>query len=252
LDSPPWILEDRVAGLLLTDDAIEELERPLRDWPSDVLTGFRVQHVVRTRVAEDAAVAGLDQGRTSYVLLGAGADTFAWRHPDASRFTILEYDLASTQRWKRDALRRVGLTEPTNVRFSPIDLTTEALCDLPRQATWNWLGVTMYLPADAMMRTLRSIAACGANTTLVVNFVLPADERDDLAQETATRAEALVSSVGEPLVATYGRQAAHDALRSAGFGTVEILDAKTLAGHYLNRRRDLHHPGSTIIAIAST
>jgi methyltransferase (TIGR00027 family) len=252
LDPPPWILEDRLAAMLLNDDEVEELERPLRDWPSDVVRALRVQHVVRTRVAEDTAAAGLDRGRTSYVLLGAGADTFAWRHPVASRFTVWEYDLPATQAWKRHALRRAGLVEPSNVRFVPIDLATDPFGELPRSATWSWLGVTMYLAADVVSRTLRTIAACGVGTTLVVNFVLPDVERDDLARETARRSSALVSTIGEPVMATWGRQEARDLLRSSGFRTVEILDASALDRRYLNGRTDLRFPGSTIIAVAST
>lgn len=251
-DAPPWILEDRLARLLLTDDDVEELERPLRQWPPEVLMGFRVQHAVRTRLAEDTAVAGLDEGRATYVVLGAGADTFAWRHPAADRFRIWEYDLPATQAWKRDALKRAGLSEPANVTFAPIDLTTSSIPHAPARATWSWLGVTMYLPVEAMMTTLHSIAVCGPNTTLVANFVLPADERDDLGQETAVRAQQVVASGGEPLVATYGRHAARDALRSAGFRSVELLDAAALTNRYLDGRTDLHYPGSTIIAVAST
>jgi methyltransferase (TIGR00027 family) len=252
LDPPPWVLEDHIASMLLTDDEVADLERPLRDWPADVLIASRVQHVVRTRLAEDTAVAGLDEGRSSYVLLGAGADTFAWRHPEASRFTVHEYDLPATQAWKRAALRRAGLAEPDNVRFSTIDLTGDAFGDLPRQATWSWLGVTMYLPVEAMMQTLRAVTACGADTTLVVNFALPAEERDDLGRKTMRNAESLVASVGEPVVERYGREAVHDALRSAGFASVDLLDAEQLADRYLAGRRDLHLPGGMIIAIAST
>jgi O-methyltransferase involved in polyketide biosynthesis len=131
-------------------------------------------------------------------------------------------------------------------------MSASALSDPPQQATWSWLGVTMYLPVEAMMSTLGSIAACGPNTTLVVNFVLPVEERDELAQATATRAQTVVASVGEPLLATYGRQAAQHALRTAGFRAIDLLDAATLSSRYLDGRADLHYPGSTIIAIAST
>lgn len=252
LDPPPWILEDRIAASLLTADEIKELQRPLHEWPAAVRRGLRVQHVVRTRVAEDTAVAGLAQGREDYVLLGAGADTFAWRHPSASRSTVWECDLPATQAWKRDALRRAGLAELPNGRFQPIDLTTRTFPELPSRATWSWLGVTMYLSTDAVSRTVRSIAACGAGTTIVVNFLLPSDERDDTAEQLATRSAAVVADVGEEVLATYGRRAAVDVLRSSDFRTIEILDRRALDERYLRGRSDLRLPGSTIIAIAST
>src|SRR5262245_49877167 len=83
-DPPPWILEDRIAESILTADDVAELEAPLVGWEPSVAAGFRLQHVIRARVAEDIAVVGLDAGRTDYAILGAGADTFAWRHPWAA------------------------------------------------------------------------------------------------------------------------------------------------------------------------
>jgi methyltransferase (TIGR00027 family) len=121
----------------------------MADWPPAVREAFRVSHAVRARLAEDMAAAGLAAGRRDYVLLGAGLDSFAWRHPRAGEFTVWEIDHPDTQEWKRAALRRTGLAEPGNVRFVPADLSVTAIGDLgvPALATWNWLGVTMYLPS---------------------------------------------------------------------------------------------------------
>ena len=116
-------------------------------WPPVVRRALRVSHAVRARLAEDVAAAGLAAGRRDYVLLGAGLDTFAWRHPRARDFVVWEIDHPDTQAWKRAALRRAGLAEPANVRFVSADLSATAIGDLgtPARATWNWLGVTMYL-----------------------------------------------------------------------------------------------------------
>ena len=115
-------------------------------WPPVVRRALRVSHAVRARLAEDVAAAGLAAGRRDYVLLGAGLDTFAWRHPRARDFVVWEIDHPDTQAWKRAALRRAGLAEPANVRFVSADLSATAIGDLgtPARATWNWLGVTMY------------------------------------------------------------------------------------------------------------
>ena len=84
-DPPPWVFEDTLAGQLLDAAEIAELEAPMAAWPPVVRRAFRVSHAVRARLAEDVAAAGLAAGRRDYVLLGAGLDTFAWRHPRASR-----------------------------------------------------------------------------------------------------------------------------------------------------------------------
>ena len=54
-------------------------------WSPDLFAAFRADFTVRARLAEDVAIDGFDDDRTDYVLLGAGADTFAWRHPTPPR-----------------------------------------------------------------------------------------------------------------------------------------------------------------------
>jgi methyltransferase (TIGR00027 family) len=173
-DRPPWVLEDTLSRQLLDAAEVAELEAAMAAWPSAVRQAFRVSHAVRARLAEDVAAAGLAADRRDYVLLGAGLDSFAWRHPRAGEFVVWEVDHPDTQAWKRAALRRAGLGEPSNVRFVAADLSATAIGDLetPARATWNWLGVTMYLRPEATVAALRTIAAGRAGTTLVVEFLL--------------------------------------------------------------------------------
>lgn len=144
-DRPPWILQDTLAASLLSAKETQVLEAEMAAWTPEVRQAFRLSHAVRARLAEDVAIDGLTAGRRDCVLLGAGLDTFAWRHPRAGEFTVWEVDHPSTQAWKRAALRRSGLAEPAHVRFVPADLAAAAVRDigLPDLATWNWLGVTL-------------------------------------------------------------------------------------------------------------
>jgi methyltransferase (TIGR00027 family) len=252
-DPPPWILEDRIAARLLSDDDIAELQAPLASWDPAVVAGFRLAHAIRARVAEDVAVSGLDTGRSDYAIVGAGADTFAWRHPHAAQFTIWEYDQAATQAWKRQAITAAGLEVPGNVRFVAIDLSHTRLdaVEVPSRATWSWMGVTVYLTEQTTTDTLEVIAHTGADTTVVADFVLPPDERDELGRAAAASAASLVASVGEPVVATYRRGEAEALLRDAGFTHIELLDATELSRRYLQTSDRPVLPGSTIIAVAS-
>jgi methyltransferase (TIGR00027 family) len=252
-DRPPWILEDALAGALLDAAEIEALEASMAAWAPEVRQAFRVSHAVRARLAEDVAVEGLVAGRRDYVLLGAGLDTFAWRHPRAGEFAVWEVDHPDTQAWKRAALRRAGLAEPPNVRFVAADLSAAPVGDLPLpgRATWNWLGVTMYLEPGPTQAALRAIAARAPGTTLVVNFLLSADTLDELGRAARESSAAAVSAAGEPVVATYTTGQVADLLGEAGFGRVELLDAARLRARYLQGRPDLPLPGSTVIAVAT-
>ncbi|HTW99544.1 MAG TPA: class I SAM-dependent methyltransferase [Acidimicrobiales bacterium] len=159
-DTPPWVLEDTVSAGLLTTAERALAAAELDSWPSEVRAAFRLAHAVRNRLAEDVAVEGLDAGRADYVVLGAGLDSFAWRHPLAARFRVVEIDHPATPRWKRDRLRAAGLTEPADVCFVPLDLTAASLAgiELPAPATWSWLGVAMYLePPSSRRRSARSL-----------------------------------------------------------------------------------------------
>ncbi len=173
-DPPPWILEDFLARRMLGSAYFNVVDVSVERWPSELFAAFRAHFAVRARLAEDVAVDGLGANRRDYVILGAGADTFAWRHPLTAAFTIWEVDHPASQAWKRDALERANLAVSPNIRLVPADLATIPLehVALPNCATWNWLGVTQYLEKSATEATLQAIVAKGSGTTLVVEFLL--------------------------------------------------------------------------------
>jgi methyltransferase (TIGR00027 family) len=253
-DPPPWIFEDTLTCQLLDAAEADELTAAMAAWPAAVRQAMRVSHAVRARLAEDVAVAGLAHGRRDYVLLGAGLDTFAWRHPRAGEFAVWEVDHPDTQAWKRAALGRAGLTEPGNVRFVAADLSATPIGDLglPAQATWNWLGVTMYLPPEATAATLRAVAAGGGpGTTLVVNFLLSAAVLDDLGRAVRDVSAAAVAAAGEPVTAVYTRDEVAGLLTGAGFSHFQLFDAARLRDRYLRDRADLPLPATSLIAVAT-
>jgi methyltransferase (TIGR00027 family) len=251
-DAPPWVLEDGLSEQLLDRRGREAVRAEITGWAPEVRASFRLGHAVRSRLAEDVAVAGLAEDRCHYALLGAGLDTFAWRHPAAGQFRIWEIDHPSTQNWKRGALRARGLSEPANVRFVPVDLAAQSLgaIEIPRAATWNWLGVTMYLTRPVTEEVLAVIARQDAGTTLVVNFVLAGDGADDLSRAVQATAVEVVRREGEPIRATYTRSDCAGLLEGAGFSSVTLFDAAALKQRYFPHRRDLRLSDSTLLCVA--
>jgi methyltransferase (TIGR00027 family) len=249
-DPAPWVFEDLLAESLLTEDQVVRIEDSMARWPPAVRAGFRLNHAVRARVAEDAVVEGLQR---AYVVLGAGLDTFAWRHPRAGELDVFELDHPDTQRWKRFALDRAGLSEPAHVHFVPVDLSMTRLAQVetPSAAIWNWLGVTMYLTRRATTTVLGEIARGGPGTTLVVNFLLADRELDDLVASMQSTIRPTLEAIAEPIVSSYTRREVSELLREAGFNTTELLDGQQLSGRYFPGRSDLTLPHSTLIAVAS-
>ena len=252
-DSPPWVLEDTESVRLLSEHQERAIVSSMGEWPTAVRAGFRLVHAVRARVAEDMAVRGIDEGRRDYVILGAGLDSFSWRHPRAGELTVWEIDHPNTQEWKRAALRRIGKDDMAHVRYISVDLTSKRLAnvDLPMTATWNWLGVTMYLSKPDINDVLRCIVDTGPGTVLVTNFLLAVEERDALGEAVQTSAARVLKQTGEPIKATFTKEEVQQTMSNAGFASVQVLDGQHLQDRFLSGRLDLQLPSSTVIVIAT-
>jgi hypothetical protein len=77
------------------------------------------------------------------------------------------------------------------------------------------------------------------------------EECDELGLVTSASAAGLVASVGEPVVATYGRAEVEAVLRSAAFNRIELLDSAELSRRYLQGGDEPVLPRSTVIAVAT-
>src|SRR5262249_42563282 len=78
-DAPPHVLEDD-GGLRLA--ARDESWRQRPDMNPDGVKLFRASIVARARFVEDLVRTAAAGGVGQYVILGAGLDSFAQRHPD--------------------------------------------------------------------------------------------------------------------------------------------------------------------------
>ena len=109
----------------------------------------------------------------------------------------------------------------------------------------------MYLTHSATEAILRTIASYRPGTTLVVNFVLPPEELDELAASVSASAAKAVASSHEPVVTGYTAGQAATMLHEAGFSRAAVLNAEVLSRRYLRSRPDLRFPASTVTAVAT-
>ena len=78
--------------------------------------------LARARYTEDCLKEAVKQGVQQYVILGAGLDTFAYRHPDIlGNLQVFEVDHPATQEFKRRRLSEVGWVKPEHLHFVPMD-----------------------------------------------------------------------------------------------------------------------------------
>jgi methyltransferase (TIGR00027 family) len=260
LDSPPHVFEDQLG---------QKLAAPDDDWRSrpdmsPFTRPFRASIVARARFVEDLVAEQAARGVAQYVILGAGLDTFAQRRPElASRLLVFEIDRPGPQQWKRQRLVDLGLGIPPYLRLVSVDFETgdswwerlrAAGFDAGRPAVVASTGVSMYLTRDAIVATLRHVAALASGSTLVMSFMLPIELVDPEVRPGVERAAAGARASGTPFISFFTPAEMLAVARDAGFNSVEHVSAAMLAQRYFAGRTDGLRPprNSEELLVATT
>ncbi len=242
LDDPPHLLEDEI-GLAIAAPDVGWRERP--DMHPIGTSPYRAAIVARTRYVEDLVV---EQGIGQYVLLGAGLDTFAQRHPASSDgVTVFEIDQPGPQAWKRQRLEELGYGVPDGLRLVPVDFEADedwwpalvdAGFDVTARAVVSSSGVSMYITKAATRATLRRLATMAPGSTVAMTFMLPlelVDEADRAGLDGAARG---ARASGTPWISFYTPDEIMATALEAGFADVRYLATAELAEPYLAGRTD--------------
>jgi methyltransferase (TIGR00027 family) len=107
--------------------------------------------LARAAYAEKTVENEIKLGVEQYVILGAGLDTFAWRHSHVG-VSIFEVDHPSTQKFKLQHIQQAGLECPKHLKLVAMDFTKELSLEklisvgfAPHKKTiFSLLGVTYY------------------------------------------------------------------------------------------------------------
>jgi methyltransferase (TIGR00027 family) len=215
--------------------------------------GFRASIVARARFVEDLVLRRAAGAALQYVILGAGLDTFAQRHPDAARIVEFEIDEPATQAWKRARLAELGLPCPAWLHFVPVDFEggaswldalTAAGFDRTQPALVASTGVSMYLTVPAIETTLRAAAGLAPGSTLAMTFMLPpelVDPGERPAYEGVLRA---AQASGTPFRSLFAPDEMLALTRAAGFRQVEHVSMADLGADYFAGRADGLRPST--------
>ena len=259
-DAPPHVLEDEVGLKLVAPDAGWR-ERPDM---GPFTQAFRASIVGRARFIEDLVVEQAGHGVGQYVILGAGLDTFAQRRPElASRLMVFEIDQPGPQAWKRQRLIDLGLGVPAYLRLVPVDFEagdawwerlTASGFDSGKPAVVASTGVSMYLTLEAIMATLRQVAALAPGSTLAMSFLLPVEMADPAVRPGIERAIAGAKANGTPFLSFFRPEEMLALAREAGFKAVRHVSTAALAERYFSGRTDGLRPpnNSEELLVAST
>lgn len=243
----PLILSDPLALPLLGASA----EAALRDDPfalNDPLSrGLRGAVVARSRFVEDELSSCVAAGVRQYLVVGAGLDTFAYRNPYRDEgLQVFEVDHPGTQRWKQQLLAEAGIGVPASLTFVPADFERDDLGSALRQAGFradqaacvSWMGVTMYLTAEAAVQTLRTMAGLAAGTRLCFDYRVPVATLNPVERVINDVMEQRVAALGEPWLSTFDPTHLQRHLLELGFATAESATPEDLNARYFARRKD--------------
>ena len=208
-------------------------------------TALRAFVVARARAVEDELERAVARGVRQFVILGAGLDTFAYRNPQTP-VRVFEVDHPATQAWKREALGAAGIPIPSCLTFAPVDFERQTLADglgaagfdRGAPAMFSWLGVTMYLTAEAFDATLDFVASMGAGTTVIFDYAVDRASLPLMERVALKALEARVARAGEPFRTFFQPARLASRLADAGFVSVEDLGAAELNARYFTGRHD--------------
>jgi methyltransferase (TIGR00027 family) len=232
------VFADPLALTILGPDA-ETMVLETEDDPGR--RAMRVFIAARSNLAETWLAQGVaERAVTQVVVLGAGLDTFAYRHPLARSLKVFEVDHPDTQAWKRRRLAEAAVAAPETLTFAPVDFERDQLLDGLVAAGFDpemrsffvWLGVVPYLTETAIRTTLATIAGLPGGAEVVFDY---ADPPHTLAPEQqarhAVRAER-VAAIGEPWLSYFDAGDLRALLLDRGFTAVEDLGPPELAERY--------------------
>ena len=263
LDGEPKILVDPISvgffaqasETAIRADAARLMAAPMRR--------IRANFVLRSRFAEDHLAEAVARGVDQYLILGAGLDTFSYRQPSWARsLHIVEIDHPASQAFKLASLADAGIAIPENVEYLAVDFARGTLSDKligaqldeAKPVFISWLGVTQYLPREALLETLRTLAGWHGGAEVALTYI-EADRStlDADARKAMDNAEARALASGEPWLSKFGPDEFTELLTQAGFVHVEHLSIEAATHRYFRDRADgLRPAGGTGLVLAKT
>ena len=260
IDGEPKIFADPLALKILGPVGERWVRDNLDKYRPAYMASGRVLTAIRSQFAEERLLASMQRGTAQYVILGAGLDTFAWRHAElAGRLAIFEVDHPATQQWKRSRLSEVGLGVPGHVQFVAVDFQRDSLATMlaasgfsrTRPAFFSWLGVTYYLTPEAAFDTLCYVATQDAASEVVFDFALEDAAMSPRFREQIAKLMTSMVKRGEPWLTRFEPTALQARLRASGFAGTFYLSEALATERYLRARPDRLELGEAVQIMAA-
>lgn len=186
-------------------------------------------------------------GAKQYVILGAGIDTFSFRHRELeNKIEIFEVDHPSTQQFKKERIEEAEFETPNNLHFISMDFTKgfsyEQLQNEGfenKKTFFSLLGVTYYLTKEELSSLIECLFAMVPEGSSIV-FDYP-DENLFTEKGLSNRVENMVKMAaigGEPMKSCFSYAEMEALLEKAGLLIYEHLSPEDINTFYFEGRND--------------
>ena len=209
---------------------------PAQQEPKELLRRLVNVHIApsplcRAAYTEQALKTAVRSGTKQYVMLGAGMDTFAFRETEfLLKHKVFEVDHPLTQADKKERITRAGWKIPDNLSFVSVDFTRDSLAerliaggfDPSVKSFFSWLGVTYYLSAKAIDKTLAELSSlCADGSTLVFDY--PDENFFNAPEKRVQNTIMMAKAGGEPMQSAFSYSELERLLEKHGFLIYELL-----------------------------
>jgi len=203
--------------------------------------------LARAAYCEKVLLHEITLGAKQYVILGAGLDTFSFRHRELeNKIEIFEVDHPSTQGFKIQRVKESGLEIPSNLHFVSMDFTK----DFSKQKLVNegfenkknffsLLGVTYYLTKEELSSLIECLFdLVPAGSSIVFDYP---DENLFIEKGLSNRVENMVKMAavgGEPMKSCFSYTEIEALLEKSGLLIYEHLSPVDINKLYFEGRND--------------
>lgn len=186
-------------------------------------------------------------GAKQYVILGAGLDTFSFRHRELeNKIEIFEVDHPSTQQFKKERIEEAEFEIPNNLHFISMDFTKGFSYEQLRnkgfenkKTFFSLLGVSYYLTKEELSSLIECLFEMVPEGSSIV-FDYP-DENLFTEKGLSNRVENMVKMAaigGEPMKSCFSYDEMEALLEKAGLLIYEHLSPEDIHTLYFEGRND--------------
>ncbi|MED0669047.1 class I SAM-dependent methyltransferase [Aneurinibacillus aneurinilyticus] len=243
------IRENMIQGIQFFN---KDIAQRFQDEPDEILKWItQVQlsptPLARAAYCEKVLLNEVMLGLKQYVILGAGLDTFCFRHPELKNsLEIFEIDYPATQEFKKKRLDNANFKIPSNLHFVSMDFTDtfsyQNLIDEGfnnKKTFFSLLGVSYYLTKEENSSLINNLfTKVPSGSSIVFDY---ADEKLFEEKGMSNRVENMVkmaSASGEPMKSCFTYYEIENMLEKSGLLIYEHLSPATINDLFFSNRTD--------------